>query len=63
MEHGGKEIGGFGVDPGLDGGDGAFGEEVGDGGTAHVMDAMVDGAESWVVMVSMGGVGNFECWG
>lgn len=62
MEHVGKEFGGFGVDPGLDGGDGAFGEEVGDGGTAHLVDAVVDGAESWVVMVSIREVGNFEIW-
>lgn len=53
MEHCGKEFERFCVDRGLDGGDGAFGEKVRNGGAAHVVDAVVDGAEDWMVMVSM----------
>ncbi len=62
MKHGGYVFDGFGVNPELDEGDCVFEQKVGDGQTAHVMNAnaVTDGVENWVLMIRTMRVWNFR---
>lgn len=60
MKHGGQELGGFCMDPGLNRNNGAFGVEMSDGRTAHMVKAVVDGPKSWAVVINMSAIGGME---